>query len=125
MDNISQFRKTFSAGDVLLQEGKVCDSFFILESGTLEVQILGKKVATITTQGDIEFVGEVAALLGTKRTATVICSTDASALHIPTADLESIISSSPSLGVKLARSFARKLVQVNNVRLETTGHDAI
>ncbi|MEZ4749099.1 MAG: cyclic nucleotide-binding domain-containing protein [Bdellovibrionota bacterium] len=106
---LTPFRKIFPEGHTLLTEGESGSSFYILERGTLEVRVHGKAVSTITAKDEVEFVGEVAALLSTPRTATVIAKTEVSALYFEAGNFEKIIAAAPSLGMKLARSLAKKL----------------
>ncbi|MCB0404849.1 MAG: cyclic nucleotide-binding domain-containing protein [Bdellovibrionales bacterium] len=106
---LTPFRKIFPAGHTLLHEGEAGTSFYILERGTLEVLAQGKRINSITVADEIEFVGEVAALLATPRTATVIAKTEISVLYFEAGNFEKIIAAAPSLGMKLARSLAKKL----------------
>ncbi|MCB0416277.1 MAG: cyclic nucleotide-binding domain-containing protein [Bdellovibrionaceae bacterium] len=106
---LTPFRKIFPEGHTLLKEGETGTSFYILERGTLEIRVKGKAINTITASDELEFVGEVAALLDTPRTATVIAKTEISVLYFEAGNFEKIIGAAPTLGMKLARSLAKKL----------------
>ncbi len=66
-------------GDVLIQEGDVGNFFYIILSGKFEVHRKGEKIGTLTT-GD--FVGEIALLAPTPRTATVTAVTHSQVLEL-------------------------------------------
>jgi CRP-like cAMP-binding protein len=60
------------AGEVLCREGETGQEFFVIVEGKTDVTSKGKRVATL---GDGDFVGEIALLEDTKRTATVAAKT--------------------------------------------------
>ena len=106
---IDDFRKHYKKDEVLLKEGEEGSEFFLLEEGSVDVFIQGRKIATLNASEGQEFFGEVAAMLGGPRTATVIATSKCRALLIPKLKVEAIMSSSPSLGLKLVRSLCKKL----------------
>jgi CRP-like cAMP-binding protein len=57
-------------GQVIIREGDVSRELFVLLSGELSVTCRGEKIARITMQGEV--VGELGALTGQPRTATVL-----------------------------------------------------
>ena len=62
-----------AAGGVVTYQGEYGDSFYVVESGTLEVFVDGRQVRSL---GPNDFFGEVALLADTTRTATVRAATD-------------------------------------------------
>jgi CRP-like cAMP-binding protein len=68
------------AGDVIIQEGTIDSRIYILLSGTLEVRVGGKTVATISRVGDV--FGELALVNQDKRAASVIAATRALCLAV-------------------------------------------
>ena len=62
-----------AADDVVTYQGEYGDSFYVVESGTLEVFVDGRQVRTL---GPNDFFGELALLADTARTATVRAATD-------------------------------------------------
>lgn len=106
---LTPFRKIFPEGHTLLKEGESGTGFYILERGTLGILVGGKKVTSLSPTGELEFVGEVAALLNAPRNATVKAETEVSVLYFETGNFEQIIGAAPSLGMKLARSLAKKI----------------
>src|SRR6266851_4391107 len=63
----------FAAGEILMREGERGDDAYLVRSGDLEVLRAERLLATI---GPGSFVGEVSALTGTARTATVRADTE-------------------------------------------------
>jgi serine/threonine protein kinase len=71
--------KNFRAGDVVVQEGELDDSFFVIVSGDATVH-KGKTLLGALAAGDC--FGEMGYLNKTKRTATVRAKTDVSVLRV-------------------------------------------
>jgi len=105
----SLYRRRVPQGEVLIREGERGTELFVLEKGMLEVSIQGRKVGVVDASLSQEFVGEVAALLGEPRTATVRTLSECLVLAIPSVELDDVLLKSPTLGAKLARSLCRKL----------------
>ncbi|MEI6126068.1 MAG: cyclic nucleotide-binding domain-containing protein [Pseudomonadota bacterium] len=110
MHSIEELRKQFKKGDVLLREGEMDSQILLPEEGILDVFIQGRKVNSIDASVAQDFLGEVGAILGVPRTATVVAATDVIAICLPKIELEAVMKDAPSLGVKLIRSLCRKLV---------------
>lgn len=80
----STVRRTFSEGEVVLEQGQEGRSFFIVTRGVLRVETTGTSGGAlrvgVLTMGDV--FGEVALLTGRPRTATVVSETGAECLEI-------------------------------------------
>lgn len=77
LDEVADVR-TFAAGETVVEEGEVGDAFFLLLEGEADVEASDftetpRDVATLTA-GHV--FGEIAALTGEPRTATVVARTD-------------------------------------------------
>jgi CRP-like cAMP-binding protein len=59
----------YNTGSFIFEEHSMGTEMYILESGTLDVVINGKKVAVLQDKGSV--IGEIAMLLGQKRTASL------------------------------------------------------
>ncbi|MCP4716003.1 MAG: cyclic nucleotide-binding domain-containing protein [Deltaproteobacteria bacterium] len=110
-NELGKYRKQFKKGDVVMKQGEQGSQLFLPEAGTLDVYIRNRKVGTIDASISQDFIGEIGAVLGTPRTATVIASSDCVILCLPRIDLESLLKQSPALGSKLIRSLCRKLCE--------------
>ena len=62
-----------AAAEVVMYQGEYGDSFYVVEAGSLEVSVDGRKVRSL---GPNDFFGELALLADTPRTATVRAETD-------------------------------------------------
>jgi len=114
-DKVSkQYRKKLKKGEVIFTKGEVGNHLIYLEKGILDVIINDRKVNSINAATSQDFVGEVGAILGTPRTATIVAATDCIALYLPKIGLESIIKSSPTLGIKLILSLCNKLISTSS-----------
>ena len=78
----------FAAGDVLIREGERGDDAYLLRSGEVDVLRGDRRLATL---GAGAFVGEVSALTGTGRTATVRARSAVSAFRLRAEDVRSIV----------------------------------
>jgi eukaryotic-like serine/threonine-protein kinase len=107
---ISKWRN-FPAGQVLIKEGDVGDSFFVLASGTVKVT-RGKRLLNVLSAGDC--IGEMSYLAKRDgpRSATISTATTCIVMKIRAADLNS---ASPSCKQLFDRKFLETLVE----RLET------
>lgn len=100
-------------GDVIIREGTFGSRIYILLSGSLDVQVGGKKVASITKVGDV--FGELAVVNHDKRLASVVAPGQAACLAIDQKFLQDIHprEEDPSFHAALyefvARVIARKL----------------
>ncbi|GMH51816.1 hypothetical protein TrRE_jg4284 [Triparma retinervis] len=72
-------RDSFKHGEVIIREGEKGDIFYIIESGTVEVQKEGKKVAELSTG---QFFGEKALLSEDVRQATCVAQKDVKVLFM-------------------------------------------
>lgn len=112
------------AGEVLFGQGADDErSVAVLVEGALRVELDGIELAEITVPG--AFVGEIGALLGGARTATVVATTDTVVRVI--GDPEAFFRDDPRLGLELARQLAgrlqRLLAYLGDVRSQYAGDD--
>jgi CRP-like cAMP-binding protein len=132
--NLNKYRMHFKKGEFLIREGEEGSEFYLLEKGCLDVLILGRKVNSIDANSSQEFIGEVGAVLGTSRTATIIAATDSDVLCFPRLEFETVLKNSPSIGVKLIRSLCEKVFnsasnlaeyQIENASILNSGNTEI
>lgn len=97
-------------GKVLIKEGDRGREFFVIVDGAVEVRRNGKKLATL---GPGDFVGEMALLSKTPRTATVTAVTPIDALVITDRAFTDLLDKVPELWVKVARALAERVARDN------------
>jgi CRP-like cAMP-binding protein len=98
--------RRLAAGDVLFGQGEGdARSVAVLVEGSLRVDLDGAHLSDVTVPGG--FVGEIAALLGTTRTADVTARSDSTVRII--GDPDAFFASHPEIGLELARQLAGRL----------------
>ena len=107
MQQLSDFIIQLEAGALLCEEGDRGNEMFILNRGHLEVYIGRKKVATIHENGTV--IGEMALLLGEKRTATIKSLTDCNITIIKPENLKEIAQNNSDFFLNIAVNMARRL----------------
>jgi CRP-like cAMP-binding protein len=93
------------AGTVLMREGDPAESFYLLCSGTLNVERAGTPIRTISEGG---FVGEIALVGGSARTATVTCSTDCRLLVLGSYEFGRVMATFPEIRDRVVARIRRR-----------------
>ena len=102
--------REYSKGDTIIHEGATDTEVFTLLSGSAQVTSAGVVVGDIKTD---EIFGAIAALTGTRRTASVIATTDCTALVVQSQHFKTLISVRPDTVTKLIEDMARTVVSCN------------
>ena len=95
------------SGTVLCREGKVGREFFVIVDGTAEVTKAGKRLAGLRG-GD--FVGEIALLKTSKRTATVTATTALRCFILTQSAFRRVLEENPGVQLKVMQALADRLV---------------
>jgi CRP/FNR family transcriptional regulator, cyclic AMP receptor protein len=93
-------------GTVLCREGKVGREFFVIVDGTAEVTKGGKRIAR---RSGGEFVGEIALLKTTKRTATVTATTSLRCFVLTQAAFRRVLEENPGVQRKVMQALAERV----------------
>lgn len=99
------------AGQVLCKEGEIGHEFFVIVDGEIEVKRKGRQLAL---RGGGEFVGEIALLEDTRRTATVTAKTPLRFFVLTQADFQHLVNENPSVERKVTRALARRLAELSD-----------
>ncbi len=94
------------AGKVLTREGETGREFFVLLDGTVEVRKGGRKRDTL---GAGDFLGEIALVSRSPRTATVTAETPVRALVIRDQEFRALLARVPSIQTKVLEALADRL----------------
>ena len=98
------------AGKVLCKEGDIGHEFFVIIDGQVEVTRNGQPVAT---RGSADFVGEIALLEQTTRTATVTAKTPLRLFALTSSSFKTLIDDNPSVERKVLRALARRVIELS------------
>jgi CRP-like cAMP-binding protein len=93
-------------GTVLCREGKIGREFFVIVDGDADVTKAGKRIAT-RSGGD--FVGEIALLTTTTRTATVTATTPLRCFILTQGDFRRVLEENPGVQLKVMQALAERL----------------
>ena len=95
-------------GTVLTREGKSGREFFVLIDGTARVTKSGKKVADL---GPGDWLGEIALLTDSPRTATVTTTSPVDLLVITDRRFRSVVETMPSIALKVLACVGDRLAR--------------
>lgn len=111
--------EVYEAGDVIVREGNRDIDFFKLIRGGLNVIKGGKKIAELTEPG--EFFGEIAAITGEQRTASIISEGRSAVKRYPGDKIEEIIEKYPDVSQHLFRTLSKRLQKTNQIIVKLAG----
>lgn len=95
-----------AAGTVLCREGAVGREFFVIVDGEAEVTKGGKRIAM---RGGGDFLGEIALIATTKRTATVTATTPLRCFILTRGDFRRVLDENPAVQRKVMDVLAERL----------------
>jgi len=107
--------QTFEAGQVLVSEGDTTRDMYMMIHGKVAVFKGEDQVAEITEP--YSYFGEMSALLGEPRSATVKAIEKSEFMVIPGDKFETLIDVNPVIGKKVMQTLAERLASMNKERL--------
>jgi len=96
----------FPKDSIICEEETVGEEMYILQSGTIDVYIKGNKVVSLNETGSV--FGEMALLLGTKRTATLKARSNVVLTRIAKKDLREVAEKQCDILIDVVSSLAKK-----------------
>ncbi|BDD87072.1 type IV-A pilus assembly ATPase PilB [Desulfofustis limnaeus] len=109
----------YEDGDVIIREGNRDIDFFKLIRGALTVVKGGKKIAELTEPG--EYFGEMAAISGEQRTASIISQGRSTIKRFPGDKLDEIIHKYPEVSSHLFKTMTTRLHKSNQIIVKLAG----
>jgi len=107
----STFLMSFSPGQVLFYEDDNSRDFYILLSGKFEVLRSGKRLALISEPGAC--FGDIAAILGVKRTATLRAIESSLCLKVPHSKFKLFLAEYPDVQIRLLEINLSRLMDID------------
>ena len=111
--------ENYEDGDLIIREGNRDIDFFKLIRGALTVIKGGKKIAELTEPG--EYFGEMAAISGEQRTASIISQGRSSVKRFPGDKLEEVIKKYPDVSEHLFKTMVTRLQKSNQIIVKLAG----
>jgi CRP-like cAMP-binding protein len=104
----SMKERTFSAGDVVTEEGKGGVGFFVIEDGNAKVSVGGQERGAL---GPGDYFGEIALIADIDRTATITAESDLRCYGMTFWDFRPLVENNASIAWKLLQAMAQRLKQ--------------
>jgi CRP/FNR family transcriptional regulator, cyclic AMP receptor protein len=98
--------RELAAGTELIREGEPAGEFYVVVDGEVDVRRRGRRVAQL---GAGSFVGEIALLSRSPRSATVVAASPLRVLVISGRDFVALLDALPELWLKVARTLADRV----------------
>ena len=108
---LEEYACEFSAGEVLFREGDESKELYILRSGTVSVAKGDRTIAEIEEPGEI--FGEMSAVMGGRRTATISALTDVKAYCVPQDSLSQFFCEYPDIFKDISWLVAERLAETS------------
>ncbi len=109
----------YEDGDMIIREGNNDIDFFKLLRGALTVIKGGKKIAELTEPG--EFFGEMAAITGEQRTASIVSQGRSAIKRYPGDKIDEIIEKYPDVSKHLFSTMTKRLQKSNQIIVKLAG----
>lgn len=109
----------YQDGDIVIQEGNQDKDFFKLVRGKIAVLRGGKKIAEITEPG--EYFGEMAAIVGGPRSASIVSSGRCLVKRYPGDKLSELIDKYPDVSRHLFKTLVSRLQKTDRIVVQLAG----
>lgn len=99
----------FEKGDYLCREGRGSHDAFVLLSGEVRIEKAGRTLEIDDREGT--FIGEISALTGMSRAASVVADGTVWTCQFNAAEFERLVAAHPSIGIRLLKLLAERVIR--------------
>ena len=111
----------YAAGERVIQEGEEGDSFFVIDSGAIEVKkMLGGQERTLARLEEGACFGEMALLTGERRAATVVALTDLDLYTIDKSGFQDILAANPKIAEDISTLLSERREALSHAEGDVT-----
>jgi CRP-like cAMP-binding protein len=109
-DAFSRFARDFAPGEIIFSEYEPGDTFYMLQSGRVElIKMFGQVEKILDIIGPSEMFGEMAILESAPRSATAIALDAVKVLEFNHKNFEILIMGNPQIALRLLKIFAKRI----------------
>jgi CRP/FNR family transcriptional regulator, cyclic AMP receptor protein len=98
--------RDFKAGEVIFKEGDPGAEFFVIQSGTVDIQLGNRSLGML---GDHDIFGEMALIDQSPRSATAVAKTDVKLVPVGEKQFLFLVGRTPYFALNVMRTLARRL----------------
>ena len=102
-------RLTFAKGQTLCDQGDLGDSAFVIIDGTADVVVENNGPLVVAQVGKNDIIGEIAILCDVPRTASVVATSELTALEVTKDLFFRMVTDFPEMAVEIMRVLAHRL----------------
>ena len=102
-------RLTFAEGQTVCDQGDVGDSAFVIINGTADVVVENNGPLVVAQVGKNDIIGEIAILCDVPRTATIVATSELTALEVTKDLFFRMVTDFPEMAVEIMRVLAHRL----------------
>jgi CRP-like cAMP-binding protein len=120
-------RRSIARGESIFHVGAAGDDVVVILSGRVKLIAYGVdgREVRLAIRGAGELIGEMAALGGTRRTASAIAVDDVEVGQLSAADLRGFLADSPDAALVLIRMLVRRLAEADRDRIDLSTQDSV
>jgi small-conductance mechanosensitive channel/CRP-like cAMP-binding protein len=112
----------YASGEKLIEEGSPGDSFFVIDSGEVEVaRQFGGVRRTLARLMEGQFFGEIALLTGEPRSASVVALTDVDVFTIDKAGFKDVLAANPAIAADVSTILSERREALSQAAGDITG----
>jgi CRP/FNR family cyclic AMP-dependent transcriptional regulator len=120
-------RRSVRKSQLILRAGAAGDDVVVVLEGHVKLVAYGadRREVVLAIRGPGELIGEMAALAGQRRTATVIAVDDVEVGYLAADELRSFLVSHPDVALVLIRMLVRRLSEADRDRVDLATQDSV